>query len=281
MDDLLKESMEIYQRAMLDYQPYATVLMFSGGDDSLTALGVADLLKIRIDYLMHVVTGTGIAKTTEFVRNLAGNLDLPYIELSAGDKYEKYVLRKGFFGIGIQAHTFAYHLLKQQQFEHGASLIRQRKRKRNILFLNGARRQESNNRRKTMAEPIRADGANIWVNLINEWSKMDSMEFLSSEVIERNPVSELLHRSGECMCGTMQSMEERKEAAFWFPEWGQWLDDLEKRVTALPPEGEGFSWKWGERMPKHLLQSRDGQHYLPGFQPMCTGCTHQAELFNG
>lgn len=33
-DDLIKKSGEILQRAILDYDPYAIVCMFSGGNDS-------------------------------------------------------------------------------------------------------------------------------------------------------------------------------------------------------------------------------------------------------
>lgn len=127
-----------------------------------------------------------------------------------------------------------------------------------------------------MAEPIKADGPNIWVNLINEWTKVDCMDYLHENGAQRNPVTELIHRSGECMCGTMQSQEERKEAAFWFPYWGKWLEDLEKQVAA-----QGFTWKWGERLPKSLSAAKAGQKYLPGFQPMCIGCTHKVEQLNG
>lgn len=72
----------------------------------------------------------------------------------------------------------------------------------------------------------------------------------------------ILHcRSGECMCGTMQSMQTRMEAAAIYPEWGAQLDDLERRVRAK------HGWGWGETMPKPA-----DPRQVEMFQPMCVGC---------
>lgn len=271
MNEIMESSLEIFKQATVEYPPYATVIMFSGGDDSLTTLYVAKALGIQVDYIVHVNTKTGIPDTTEYVRKLALEVDIPYIERDAGDKYENYVLRKGFFGRGITAHSYAYHILKKTQFKNGLSSIRQRKRNRNILLLNGGRRQEGRNRMTRMIDPIKAEGRNVWVNLINEWSKKECMDFLYDNNIKRNPVTEILHRSGECMCGTMQSLEARKEATFWFPKWGTWLDNLEQRVGE-----KGFYWGWGENIPKSFSLVKQGQMIMPGFMPMCTGCMHDA-----
>ena len=74
----------------------------------------------------------------------------------------------------------------------------------------------------TMREAVQQEktgSQNYWVNLINFWTARDCLDYLGERGIERNPVSELIHRSGECMCGTMQSQDERK-AAFWVPKAG-------------------------------------------------------------
>jgi len=266
---MIKDSLEIIRQAQLDYQPYATIAMFSGGTDSLAALHVALRLGVQIDYVMHVHTGTGIPQTLEYVRNYAKNSGIPYLEPTASNAYEEYVLRKGFFGKGERSHTFAYHILKHKRLRASLAQIRQRKRNRNILLINGGRRQESQNRMMTMKEPIKADGSNVWVNIINEWTKSDVMDFIHDEKLSVNPVSALLHRSGECMCGTMQSHEERREAAFWFPEWGAWLDDLERRVLEA-----GWWWRWGDPTPESLKWIKAGQMQ---FQPLCAGCQFRAE----
>jgi 3'-phosphoadenosine 5'-phosphosulfate sulfotransferase (PAPS reductase)/FAD synthetase len=276
MNQIFTESLEIVREAISSYKPYAVVAMVSGGDDSLTAYYVAKALGVPLTHIMHGVTGTGIPETTQFVRRLGEASGLRYIEANADDAYERRVLRKGFFGRGDRAHTIAYHLLKAEHFRKSLSKnIRQGKRNRIILQINGARRQESTNRSKhTGASPINPHGSDIWVNIINEWSKTDCQDFLRGAGVERNPVTEVLCRSGECMCGTMQSQEARKEAAYFFPKWGEWLDDLESRVNS-----RGFWWKWGQAVPEEFIRLQDGQQWLSDdFRPMCTSCEWRTSL---
>lgn len=266
----LHSSQEIIGHALHDYHHYAVVMMISGGTDSLTAYHVARYLNIPIDGLIHVVTGTGIPQTTDFVRTFAAGSGLPYWEHNAGSAFENYVLRKGFFGRGLRAHAYAYHLLKATGFRALLSKnIRQGRKGRPILLLNGARQHESENRMFTMKEPIQREykeSQNWWVNIINDWESSDCKAFLAEYAIPQNPVAKLLCRSGECMCGTMQSQEERREAAQWYPEWGEWINSLEIEVI------KRFHWGWGEEMPKSIKQEKAGQLVLPSFQPMCSSC---------
>ncbi len=266
----LEMSREIANRAIAEYSPYAIVMMFSGGDDSLTAYHVARYLGIPVTHFMHGVTNTGIVETTDFVRTIGGQSGLVYIEANAGDAFAEYVLRKGFFGIGEIAHESAYHILKSEYFVRSLSQnIRQRKRGRNILLLTGARKQESNRRKLMTMNPIRPDGPNIWVSLINDWTKLECLEFLDGQ--KRNPVTEILHRSGECLCGTMQSLETRREVSYWFPYWGKWLDGLEKDVCK-----RGFCWKWGEDLPAKIKAQKAREKQIRNGQlewlPLCQNC---------
>src|SRR5436189_1187930 len=269
IEEKLLLSKEIIDKAIIDFKPYAIVLMLSGGDDSMTALTVAKCLDIPFTHIMHGVTGTGITETHDFVKQVVSKEKAVYIEANAGNAYINYVMRKGFFGSGMLAHSYSYHVLKIQHLRKAVShYIRQNKRGRNILFVNGPRRSESDNRMKTMQSPYKHDPAqhrNIWVNIINDWHKPECLEFLNAEGIKRNPVSIQICRSGECMCGTMQSKADRIEAACIFPTWGKWLNDLEKIVK----EKHGFGW--GENMPKQVNPNQ-----LDLFQPMCVGCLRKA-----
>lgn len=271
MKELLKESLDIYERAATEYKPAATVMMLSGGDDSMTAWNVAIELGIKIDFIIHGNTQTGIPATTEFVRDrMNRGINSKYLEADAKTAYTDYLIRKGFFGVGLSAHAFSYHRLKQEHFERVVSHnIRQRKRNFNILFLNGGRRNESENRKITFKNPIKVTTRkpnDIWVNLINEWEKKDCKDYLEGNGIKRNPVSINLCRSGECMCGTMQSKGDRIEAAYFYPDWGARLDALEKHIKEL----HGFGW--GENKPK-----QKDKRQLNLFQPMCVGCTKNAD----
>lgn len=265
MTDALDSSRAIIERALVEYKPYASVCMVSGGKDSLCAYYVAKTLAVPVTHVLHGITGTGIAETTQFVRDFAATEQPSYIEANAGSSYVDYVTRKGFFGRGVTAHSYAYHMLKRMHFAKAISQhIRQRRRNRTVLLINGARVQESANRAKNLSEPIRADGNNVWVNIIHDWSKEERDEFLGEVEAPVNPVTTKLCRSGECLCGTSQSQAVREEASFYFPKWGAWLDELEKVVM------QKFPWQWGQETPSWVRMEKAGQ--LPLFRPMCVDC---------
>lgn len=275
MDEKLEQSQMIIRKAIEEIDPYAIVVMFSGGTDSLTAYHVAKYLHVPISGILHINTGTGIPETTQFVRAWAERQPYPFWEAQAGNDYEEYLDRKGFFGRGMEAHNYAWHVLKAGHYRKMISrMIRQRKRNRRVLLINGARRHESENRMFTMKNSIQRENEkspNYWVNIINEWSGKDCVNFLAEYAIKRNPVSEILCRSGECMCGTMQSFEERQEASFWYPHWGRWLNTLERRII------KKWGWGWGEEMLESIKQERAGQLVLPNFTPMCSDCLRRGE----
>ncbi len=217
--------------------------------------------------IIHGNTRCGIPETSQFVERQYSDTGPDFAVADAGTAYEDYVLRKGFFGKGVGAHGFAYRVLKATPFRKVISrCIRQRRRNIRVLLLNGARRDESANRQSNL-KVFRPDPAmpnNIWTSLIYNWSATDRDEYLASRGVPINEVSKLLCRSGECMCGTMQTDEERREAALFYPEWGQWLDDLEAEAMRL----HGFGW--GQTMPKKAPA-------VPGelFQPMCSDCVRR------
>jgi len=278
MKEILKESEKIVLKAFARFEPDAVVAMISGGNDSVVAYHVAKELGIPIDYICHINTGTGIQETTDFVRDYYANEEPEYIEPQAGNAYEEYVKRKGFFGRGMIAHTYAYHVLKKSPLYKSLSKhIRKGKRGVKILLLNGARNNESKNRKINLPDVYNQDPSqkgNIWVNIIHHWSDEDCKRYLSDRDVPINPVTKKMCRSGECMCGTMQSDEDRIEASLLYPEWGEWLDSLEQEVI------EDYPWKWGREQPDWFKQLKHGQMGLMGeheeyehqFQPMCVGC---------
>lgn len=259
--DLSRERMD---RVVAEYRPTHIVATVSGGRDSAAEVQFARELGIKIDLILHCRTGTGIRETTEYVIDYYGNLGPDFVMADAGDAYEEYVIRKGFFGIGRSAHNFSYRVLKATPMRKAISRsIRQGKRDVRVLLLNGARALESNNRAKNLQETRRDPAApgNIWTNIIHDWSAEDRDRYLRLQNTPINPVAVQLCRSGECMCGTMQNARMRAEAAAVYPEWGGWLDDLERQVKVK------HGWGWGETMPK-VPDTRQAEM----FTPMCMGC---------
>lgn len=260
----IDNSAQIMREAIATFNPTHIVSMVSGGTDSAASHQVAEDLGVKVDFIIHGHTGCGIEQTTDFVKEVYGRKSAELIIAEAGTAYEDYVLRKGFFGKGIAAHGFAYRVLKATPFRKAISAaIRQGKRDVRVLLLNGARKDESENRQKHL-KVWRQDPAqpgNIWVNLIHHWSEDDKQDYLAKCNTPINPVAKTLCRSGECMCGTMQTKAERIEAAAIYPEWGAKLDALEAEAIRL----HGFGW--GVQGPKW----RD-PNQIEMFQPMCKDC---------
>lgn len=257
-------SAERMERAVKEIMPTHIIATVSGGRDSAAEIELARDMGIKIDLILHCRTGTGIRQTTEHVVDYYGSLGPNFVMADAGNAYEEYVMRKGFFGIGRDAHNFSYRILKATPMRKAISReIRQGKRNVRVLLLNGARAAESDNRQKNLKE-MRADPAapnNVWINLIHDWSAGDRDRYLRLRKTPINPVAVQLCRSGECMCGTMQNQQMRGEAAACYPEWGGWLNDLEREAKAK------HGWGWGETMPKPV-----DPRQIDMFQPLCVGC---------
>lgn len=260
----MESSARIIKQAMAEIRPDYIVSMVSGGRDSAASHAVAVYLGIKIDLIIHGNTRCGIPQTTQFVTDHYGHGAAELVIADAGTAYEDYVIRKGFFGRGVGAHRFSYQSLKATPFRKVISrVIRQRKRGVKIMLLNGARSDESANRTANL-KVTRSDPAapgNVWVNIIHDWTQADRDAFLDSHQVKINPVAVQLCRSGECMCGTMQTLAERREASAIYPEWGRWLDALESEVI----QKHGFGWGAG-------FPAKPDHRQIDLFQPMCVGC---------
>ena len=261
----MRLSVERIERVQAEIQPTHTVLTVSGGRDSAAEVEFAMEMGLKVDLILHCRTGTGIRQTTDFVVDHYGNVGPDFVVADAGDAYERYVMRKGFFGVGKQAHNFSYHVLKADPMRKAISQhIRKGKRGVRVMLLNGARALESDNRRINLKE-VRLDKGNHWVNLIHDWSDGDRDRYLRLRQTPINPVAVALCRSGECMCGTQQTLQARAEAAALYPEWRDWINDLERRVMAK------HGWGWGVPMPKPADPNQ-----VEMFTPLCMGCAREA-----
>lgn len=182
-DSFLQKSAEIWRTAVRDHPPYATVAMVSGGNDSICMLTVALTLGIHIDFIGHVKTGTGSDLTTEHVQRIARLANIPLLLEDAGDTYERYVEKNGFFGVGSRSHSVAFHILKKAFFQRMISQnIRHRKRNRTVLMISGARVSESQRRKVNISNPIQVQSnikSNVWVALNHDWCKEDVNSWLT------------------------------------------------------------------------------------------------------
>jgi 3'-phosphoadenosine 5'-phosphosulfate sulfotransferase (PAPS reductase)/FAD synthetase len=267
MSLLVNSALAILDEAILRHQPSQLFALFSGGYDSLCATYVTSLHPL-FSGVLHINTRIGIPKTHEFVYATCKAFGWPLLEYRSPITYEETILTEGF--PGPAAHPIIYVKLKERAI---AAFMRDHKRHWHdrIMLSTGARKDESR-WRMGHVQAIRLDKTRVWVNPIMNWSKSDVLDYIAAQGLPHNEVVDLLHLSGECLCGCFGSPEELAMIDVFYPEVGAYIHSLEERVRAagIP------ACKWGQPPPAYWKLMKQGQISLPGFDPtflpLCTTC---------
>ena len=238
--------------------------LFSGGHDSLCSTFIASRHP-NFKGVIHCNTGIGIEETRVFVHETCEKYGWPLYEYHARERngrpiYDDMCLRLGMPG-GPMAHSSQYHVLKEEGLQKG---VRQHRiGDAPVVLVTGIRKKESVRRMGNyISVPFRLDAKQhrLWVNPILEWTALDINKFIEREGLTRNLVVDLIHRSGECLCGALARPEELKEIALWYPDVAQRIYALQKACyeARLPHQ-------WGS---KKVVRPPIEQMELP----MCSSC---------
>lgn len=235
--------------------------LFSGGHDSLCATHYA-ISHGLANEVVHVNTGIGVEQTRVFVRDTCAAHGWPLNELHPSVGYEEIVLTWGF--PGPAGHALCYQRLKERPL---AAFARERKPKRGhpLVYVTGIRSQESVRRMRHVEEfqPAPKQGWS-WHAPIFNWSKADCNAYIDEHGLRRNEVVDVLHMSGECLCGAFARPGERDELRQWYPDTFARIVALEEKVRAAGLVAS----TWGQRPPNvNPFQMRfDGM--------LCVGCNN-------
>jgi 3'-phosphoadenosine 5'-phosphosulfate sulfotransferase (PAPS reductase)/FAD synthetase len=226
--------------------------MFSGGHDSLVAAHLA-AQHPRFTACVHIDTGIGIEETREFVRETCHREGWPLVELvTPPSVYEELVLTYGFPGYGM--HSGVYQRLKERRV---ADLVRQAKagqsRLAMVALATGIRRMESA-RRMGRVVTLQKEGSRLWVAPLHDWSGIDVREYMALHGLPSNPVVDLLHMSGECLCGSFARPGELAEIALWYPRAAARIFELERRVREAGSPPRPWGWTGDRRGTRALCQ---------------------------
>lgn len=255
----IERAEDILERAIDKHDPVQVFAMFSGGDDSLASTHFV-MERVPDAEVLHINTGIGIPQTREYVRETCDKYGWPLVEEKPQDvQYEDFVKEHGF--PGPSAHLYAYVWLKERPLNN---VVKRYKNDRldEVLLCTGVRKSESD-RRMGNVEPINKRGSKIWTAPITDWQRGDLEAYRERFDLERNPVAEMLHMSGECLCGAYAGPDEFEQIDFFFPDVADRIRRIEDMV-----EAEGHNrCRWGNRQ-----KLGDDQAELTDFAPMCTGC---------
>lgn len=256
IQDKIDIACERLNRAIETYKPIAVFGLFSGGHDSLSATYVAS--KCGMAKAVHINTGIGVQRTRQFVYDTCREQGWELLELKAIDNhymggkpnpmiYRQMVMKYGFPGPG--KHGVMYIKLKERALVRLAWMYgahARGKNKRRIMHVTGVRTQESV-RRMGHVDEVQVRGREVWVSPIHDWTKSDTSELIEYVGLKRSPVVDLIHKSGECLCGAFAKPGELEELSLW-PETRQAYDE----IIAMQAEASaaGVHCKWGTRPPK-------------------------------
>lgn len=286
----IKEKIDVAMQRIIDarnkYDPIEVFGLFSGGHDSFCATYIASLTK-KFRGAVHINTGIGVEATHQYVRDTSksmGWLLSEYYAESNRDShgeldpqiYDDLVIERGF--PGPDHHGKMYDRLKDRclrclQRDCGATA--RTKKPRRVMYISGCRSDESI-RRMANTEEVQVDGQRIWVAPIHDWTKLDTSELIERAGAKRNPVVDLIHKSGECLCGAFAQPGELAELSMW-PE----TRPVYERIIALQKKvnNAGFPWGWEEGPPKAYLEEKRGQVFMPEMkQHLCWSCNAKRNL---
>lgn len=236
--------------------------LYSGGNDSTTLMHV---MRERVTHAVHVNTGIGVEQTREFVRDTCAKWGIPLIEKHPppGSTYRELVLDQGFPGPAM--HWKMYQRLKERGLRLARKELVKHPRQERVVFLAGRRRDESN--RRANVPEMEREGSVIWISPLVNWTKLDLNTYRQLFDVPRNEVSDMLHMSGECLCGAFAKPNELEEIGFFFPEVKEQIEALEAEVRACGKhEEKRCKWGWG---------GEDKYAYRQGVKqsgPLCSAC---------
>lgn len=241
-----------------------TAVLYSGGNDSTT---LAHLFRAQASVAIHANTGIGIRETREFVRRTCDTWGLPLIEKTPEpqNSYRSYVLQHGFPGPG--QHYRMYQRLKERCLRQARRELVTNGHRQRVIFLAGRRRSESARRSQIVASE-RVDSV-IWVSPMVLWTKLDLNTYrLMAGDVPVNEVSELIHMSGECLCGSFAEKHELDMVGDYFPTVREEIEALEDEIRGrsdIPEIRQRWGWgAWRDDAEALKQRSRSGA--------LCTSC---------
>lgn len=278
-DKLIKAAHEFLDAAIEEHKPDRVFVLFSGGDDSLLTSYTA-MQHPRVNGVLHIRTGIGIADTFSFARDTCADFDWPLIMREPLGKdgylnYEQMVLKHGFPGPG--AHRFPYVWLKERQLVLLQRELREQGLKR-VMFITGVRSEESA-RRMGHVQPLKKEGNRIWAAPLHNWTDGDIERAKVIYSLPQNPVKKIMKFSGECVCGAFAGQRhgsreaeleaiDRSDSAC-----AHKIYNLQRKAAAC-----GVHAHWGVRPPEKVLDSHPDQLTLSNFMPMCSGCVFKTPV---
>lgn len=278
--------LERLDRYIEQYSPRYVIALFSGGSDSTVSTHLA-AQHPRFSFALKIDTGIGVPETNEFVRQTAADWGIELREYRAVDYvradgtpdpqvYRDLVLRWGF--PGPAGHGLMFQRLKERALRQCLRDLGMKRGER-VFLISGCRADESARRMANTQEFQQWEGQRYFVAPIWDFTKTNVLSYMRDNSIRPNPVSQLIHKSGECLCGAFAKSGELEELRTWFPKVAAEIEQIE-----CDARDAGFPWGWEDAPPGWFTAHQQGQEFLPGMIPegvLCSSCIAEQDGDDG
>jgi len=237
--------------------------LFSGGHDSLVSTHKA-IEDGDADTVAHIDTGIGIPQTQEFVKETCEKHGWDLEVVSSEFDFEDIVIEEQFPGPAV--HIIMYSKLKER-----ALRVIARWHDGKPTFITGVRADESERRFRNV-EPEMEASQWYWKANIHDFTKRDVEAYIDEHGLDRSPVKQKYHHSGECLCGAFGNRtEELTLLEAHFPETANRIKELESRVQeehgADDPRSYWAHGNMDKKQLRALLADNDESQMM-----LCASC---------
>lgn len=195
------------------------------------------------DAVLYLVTNTGLAENTDYVLETCRDFGWPCLVYPAPMSLARFAMTYGFPGSAF--HTVAYIYFKERQLQYLAG-----SKSGKPHYYTGVRTDESDRRAKTIAdEPVVEARQWYWHAPIREWTNDDVAEYRRRHNLPPNPVTDTIHRSGDCYCGAYAHRDELLVdlRAGEYDAHAEWVHDVERAVQAYRGRVDFFKTEYPEK----------------------------------
>jgi len=204
MNNHTQASVGILDTALKMYKPSTIILSYSGGYDSMVSSHLAARWAKQHAHSANVITLSADTKLSadgwaDYIRASSKALKFPRLHIYETHKFKRWqerIIDKG-FPFRLSQHKINFYYLKQVCFKKAVQDFKKHYHD-HVMFINGVRRAESNDRRN--AKDIAKYGSGIYVNAIAHWDDKQVYDYRMAYDMPINPFYDTVGNSGDCLC---------------------------------------------------------------------------------